>query len=62
MAAVFINLDSSLGFVRFVRTAHVPAQPINSRKTDGRFGSEQVQIRPDLILQQLPKIEITEFA
>ena len=40
----------------------MPAQPIYSRKADGRFGSEQVQIRPDLILQQLPKIEITEFA
>ena len=38
------------------------AKSIRSDETNGRFGSEQVQIRPDLILQQLPKIEITEFA
>ena len=38
------------------------AKSIRSHETNGQFGSEQVQIRPDLILQQLPKIEITQVA
>lgn len=36
------------------------AQPIHSRKADGRFRSQEVQVRPDLVLQQLRDLAVIQ--
>ena len=39
---------------------HMCLQPIRSNEADRRFWSQQIQVRPDLIFQQLPQLGITE--